>query len=86
MPTTHAHSQRTPLDHRAPLLLDGRKAQVSLPGGVVKPGQETRLPGEGMPIRKGGANSKGDLLVKWEVVFPERLTTAQKEGLKKVLG
>lgn len=67
-------------------LLDGRKVQVPPPGGVVKPGQETRLPGEGMPIRKGGANSKGDLLVKWEVVFPERLTAAQKEGLKRVLG
>ncbi|KAI0052308.1 DnaJ-domain-containing protein [Auriscalpium vulgare] len=67
-------------------LLDGRRVQVPLPTGVVKPGQETRIPGEGMPIRKGGAGGKGDLIVKWEVVFPERLTQEQKEGVRKVLG
>ncbi|KAF9041019.1 HSP40/DnaJ peptide-binding protein, partial [Hymenopellis radicata] len=67
-------------------LLDGRKLQVPVPSGIVKPGQETTIPGEGMPIRKDGAvKSKGDLIVKWNVVFPERLTSAQKEGLKKVL-
>lgn len=68
-------------------LLDGRKVGVPVPGGVVKPGQETRIPEEGMPIRKNGAGKKkGDLVVKWDVVFPERLTPAQKEGVRKVLG
>ncbi|EIW57283.1 DnaJ-domain-containing protein [Trametes versicolor FP-101664 SS1] len=66
--------------------LDGRKIQVPVPFGIVKPGQETTLPGEGMPIRKdGSAKKKGDLIVKWDVVFPERLTPAQKEGIRKVL-
>jgi DnaJ homolog subfamily B member 4 len=67
-------------------LLDGRKLQVPVPPGVVKPGQETRIANEGMPIRRKGATGKGDLLVRWEVKFPDRLTPAQKEGVRKVLG
>jgi DnaJ family protein B protein 4 len=67
--------------------LDGRKLQIPLPGGVVKPNQETRIPNEGMPIRKqGSTKKKGDLIVRWDVVFPDRLTPTQKEGLKKLLG
>ncbi|KAF8335160.1 hypothetical protein F5887DRAFT_1063412 [Amanita rubescens] len=66
-------------------LLDGRRVQVPAPVGIVKPGAETRIPGEGMPIRKGGVKSKGDLIVKWEVEFPEKLTPAQKEGIRKVM-
>ncbi|KAJ7158552.1 hypothetical protein C8R46DRAFT_957180 [Mycena filopes] len=67
--------------------LDGRKLQIAVPPGVVKPGQQTTVAGEGMPIRKDGSvKRKGDLIVKWEVVFPDRITPAQKEGLKKVLG
>ena len=67
--------------------LDGRKLQVTIPSGVVKPGQKTVLSGEGMPIRKEGAvRRKGDLIVQWDVTFPDRLTPAQKEGIRKVLG
>jgi DnaJ family protein B protein 4 len=67
--------------------LDGRKLQVAVPEGIVKPDQETRISGEGMPIRKSGSmKKKGDLIVKWEVKFPDRLTPAQKEGIRKVLG
>ena len=66
--------------------LDGRKLQVPIPLGVVKPGQQTTVPGEGMPIRKeGSVRKKGDLIVKWDIVFPDRLTPAQKEGIRKVL-
>ncbi|KAG1739183.1 uncharacterized protein EDB91DRAFT_1082510 [Suillus paluster] len=66
--------------------LDGRKLQISLPAGIVKPNQETRIPNEGTPIRKQGSmKKKGDLIVRWDIVFPDRLTPAQKEGLKKVL-
>ena len=67
-------------------LLDGRKLQVPVPPGIVKPGQETTIPEEGMPIRKeGSVKNKGDLIVKWEVVFPDRLTPAQKEAIRKAL-
>lgn len=67
--------------------LDGRKLQIPVPRGIVKPGQESTLPGEGMPIRKDGSvKKKGDLIVKWDVVFPDRLTSTQKEGIRKLLG
>lgn len=67
--------------------LDGRRLQVSVPLGVVKPEQQTRVSGGGMPVRKEGqVHSKGDLIVKWDIVFPDRLTPSQKEGIKKVLG
>jgi DnaJ family protein B protein 4 len=67
--------------------LDGRKIQVTMPSGVVKPGQETTIPGQGMPIRKEGSlKKKGDLIIKWNVVFPDRLTPSQKDGLRKILG
>ena len=67
--------------------LDGRKLQVRIPSGVVKPGQETKIPGEGMPVRKDGSvKQKGDLTVKWDVVFPDHLTSSQKEGIRKSLG
>lgn len=66
--------------------LDGRKLQVPVPTGVIKPGQESTVSGEGMPIRKeGSVKKKGDLILKWDVVFPDRLTPSQKEGIRKVL-
>jgi DnaJ family protein B protein 4 len=67
--------------------LDGRKLQVPVPSGVVKPGQQSTVSGEGMPIRKDGSiKKKGDLIIRWDVVFPDRLTPTQKEGVRKVLG
>lgn len=67
--------------------IDGRRHNVQLPSGVIKPDTEIRVPGEGMPIRKADSPKKrGDLVLKLEVVFPERLTPAQKEGIRKVLG
>jgi DnaJ homolog subfamily B member 4 len=64
--------------------LDRRQLQIGIPAGIVRPGQETRVVGEGMPIRKD--RKKGDLIVKWDVKFPEKLTPSQKEGIRKVLG
>lgn len=67
-------------------VLDGRKIQVPLPSGIIKPGSESKVAGEGMPIRKeGSTRKKGDLIVKWDIVFPDRLTPAQREGIRKVL-
>jgi DnaJ family protein B protein 4 len=68
------------------LALDARRPSVNIPASVVQPNSQTRIPGYGMPIRKDGqVRQKGDLIVKWEVMFPERLTSSQKEGLKKIL-
>jgi len=67
--------------------IDGRRIAVKLPSGVIKPGAESRAVGEGMPIRKeGSVKKKGDMIVKWDVVFPDRLTPSQREGIRKVLG
>ncbi|KAL1413010.1 Molecular chaperone (DnaJ superfamily) [Vanrija albida] len=68
--------------------LDGRRINVSLPAGeIIPPGYETRVKDEGMPVSKAASvKRKGDLIVKWNVVFPRTLTAPQKEALRKVLG
>ncbi|KAI9026665.1 hypothetical protein CLU79DRAFT_742855 [Phycomyces nitens] len=63
--------------------LDGRTLGVNNSNSVVHPGQESRVHGEGMPNSKTGA--KGDLIIKYDVKFPTRLTPEQKEGIKKLL-
>lgn len=66
--------------------LDGRRVEVSPPEGIVQPGQETKIVGEGMPISKANSpKKKGDLIVRWNVVFPSRITPAQRQELRKVL-
>ncbi len=45
--TTHAHSQRTPLIHRAPLLLDGRKAGATRAGEIAQRRTFVRQPDDG---------------------------------------
>ena len=45
------------------------------------------MAGEGFPITRASSPKKvGDLVVKWNVVFPRSLSDSQKDGLKKVLG
>ena len=42
---------------------------------------------QGMPItRKNAPKPKGDLLVKLDIKFPDRITASQAEGIRKVLG
>ena len=66
--------------------LSGSKLSVDVPSGIVKPGMETKVANQGMPIRKDGmTKSKGSLIVKWDVIFPDRLTDSQKQGIRKVL-
>ncbi|KAF5359383.1 hypothetical protein D9756_003627 [Leucocoprinus leucothites] len=76
----------TPSAARKPVhLLDGRRIQVALPVGIIKPGQQTTMSGEGMPIRKEGAKKKGDLIIKWDVVFPTSLSSSQKDAVRRAL-
>ncbi|PNH06071.1 DnaJ subfamily B member 4 [Tetrabaena socialis] len=66
--------------------LDGRRVPLALGEGVVTPGSERVVRGEGMPISKGPlAGQKGDLRIKFEVVFPASLTPAQKERVRAAL-
>lgn len=62
--------------------LDGRTLNVSnTTASVVQPGQESRVPNEGMPNSKTGR--KGDLIIKYDVKFPSHLSSAQKEAIKR---
>ncbi|KAF8525954.1 hypothetical protein BU17DRAFT_83458 [Hysterangium stoloniferum] len=65
--------------------LDGQDIEVNIPPGVVKPGDEFRVAGAGMPIRKQGAIvGKGDMIIRWEIIFPQHLSKKQIKGLRKV--
>lgn len=63
--------------------LDGRNLQI-LVDTVVTPGDEVRVPGEGMPIPRE-SRKKGDLIIMFEIGFPRMLTLDQKKGLRRTL-
>lgn len=53
---------------------------------VIKPNQETRIAGEGFPVTKASSVKKvGDLVVRWNVIFPDKLTPSQADEIRKVL-
>eukprot|EP00993_Chasmostoma_nieuportense_P003066 NODE_3811_length_894_cov_27.052151_g3658_i0.p2 GENE.NODE_3811_length_894_cov_27.052151_g3658_i0~~NODE_3811_length_894_cov_27.052151_g3658_i0.p2 ORF type:complete len:113 (-),score=28.95 NODE_3811_length_894_cov_27.052151_g3658_i0:132-470(-) len=51
---------------------------------VVKPGSVFRVKGEGMPSRSR-LRPRGDLILQFEIVFPEKLEADQKEMLGLML-
>jgi DnaJ family protein B protein 13 len=61
--------------------LDLRTIAINI-NEIVKPNQQKKVPGEGMPKVGGG---KGDLLISFNVEYPEMLTAAQKEKILEVL-
>ncbi|CAM9738049.1 unnamed protein product, partial [Pylaiella littoralis] len=63
--------------------LDGRVLRLPCPE-VVSPGYERRLGGEGMPISKS-PGSRGDLLIRFKLVFPAFLPQASKVILRRLL-
>jgi DnaJ family protein B protein 4 len=67
--------------------LDGRDIQIPLPRGVIKPGQKTRIPREGMPVRGKGADGhqKGDLIIEWKVEFPDVVPEQTRKELARIL-
>ncbi|KAG5627846.1 hypothetical protein H5410_013064 [Solanum commersonii] len=52
--------------------------------GITKPKEVRKFKGEGMPLHY--SNKKGDLYIKFEVLFPTSLTEEQKKQIKEVLG
>ncbi len=67
--------------------IDGKSHPIRLPSGVIKPGHQIRISGEGMPKRKEGkVVGKGDLVVNMDIVFPDRLSSGQKEAVRRGLG
>ncbi|CAD6240733.1 unnamed protein product [Miscanthus lutarioriparius] len=64
--------------------LDGRS--LSLPiNSIIHPNYEEVIPREGMPIPKD-PTKKGNLRIKFNIMFPSRLTSDQKAGIKRLLG
>ena len=68
-------------------VLDDRLVSVAL-SEVCRPGGRKVVKGEGMPkVGKGGENGgRGDLLIEYEVQFPDQLTLGQKDGIRQLLG
>jgi len=52
--------------------------------GITNTAQRERLPGQGMPISKH-PNTRGDILVKFEINLPSNLSTEQRALLADVV-
>lgn len=64
-------------------LLDGRK--ISLPlNEVVRPGYTSRIQEEGLPLPKN-PSKRADLIVKYDIQFPEDVSSVQRDILRDVL-
>lgn len=66
-------------------LLGGEKVSWSFRDEVIRPGYEKVVRGEGMPVVGGKKGARGDLRVKFDVVFPKNLTGEQRRGLVEIL-
>ncbi len=64
--------------------LDGRVLKVDTNGMVIKSNDTTKVVGEGMPL-KGDQYKKGDLIIRFMVEFPDKLTDERKTYLRKIL-
>lgn len=64
--------------------LDGRTLTIPVTD-MVKPGRQLVIQSEGMPVSKD-PTKRGNLILKFDVVFPSSLTSEQKSDLKRVLG
>lgn len=51
---------------------------------VIKPNTVKRIHGYGLPFPKDSTR-KGDLLVAFDIQFPEKLSTTQKEAMRDML-
>ena len=58
-------------------LLGGERLALNLQDEVIKPSTVKRVVGKGLPNPKDPAR-RGDLIVNFDVMFPERLSTATR--------
>ena len=63
--------------------LDGRKIKLPL-SGIVRPDSTTRIHGEGLPLPKN-LSKRGDLIVKYDISFPDQLSSVQRDILLDTL-
>mmetsp|Transcript_40868 Transcript_40868/g.107292 ORF Transcript_40868/g.107292 Transcript_40868/m.107292 type:complete len:317 (-) Transcript_40868:139-1089(-) len=62
--------------------LEGKTLSIPVPE-VSNPKHEKRLPGRGMPSSSGGA--PGDLVIRFDIQFPNALSTSEKASMESVL-
>ncbi|XP_047321005.1 uncharacterized protein LOC124925076 [Impatiens glandulifera] len=65
-------------------LLGGEKVKLEL-DNVVKPGLEKIIPGQGMPKQKDEYRSRGNLILKFFVTFPDHLSDEQRLQVYSIL-
>ena len=63
--------------------LDGRVLSIPCPE-VVSPGYERLVEAEGMPLSKK-PGTRGDLVIRFTILFPEYLSEDKKTQLRKIL-
>lgn len=64
--------------------MSGDRLRISTVMEIIKPNTVKRIQGYGLPFPKDPSR-KGDLLVAFDIQFPEKLTFEQKEVLKDLL-
>lgn len=64
-----------------PLLNSNQRVSLRVGSTIIAPGMERRISGQGLPLQKQ-PNVKGDLIVKFNVVFPQRLTRGVQEAAR----
>eukprot|EP01084_Bolivina_argentea_P244378 409392_1 len=64
--------------------LDDRNLRIAI-NRIVNPGYMHKVSGEGMPISKTKGAKKGDLLIKFNIIFPKQLNQQQKKIVEQYL-
>ena len=64
--------------------LSGDKIPLNLANEVIRPSTVKRIPGYGLPHSKE-PNKKGDILVTFDIQFPEKLSQNTKDLLHDLL-
>lgn len=70
---------------QVPSLLGGKSIGLNLVDKVIQPNSVHRISGGGLPYSKD-PSKKGDLVVKFNVLFPDKLDQGSKDILYDVLG
>jgi len=65
--------------------LDGSTITVDCRNDVITPNFQKRVPGKGMPVQKK-PGTFGDIIVQFDVRFPNRLSPAQKRSISDAFG